>query len=199
MMKLYLRTNGQLYKNYGSIGGPKTFVQKENIGVDINFESGRFLFPEGISRWEDTLYVADSGNHRIQKIPLHFLWDKDNTIVLQVGSLMSTLNYKNIRLDVAPLISSNRVFVPIRFISEAFGAKVDWNPSAQKITIWEENVTIEIWIGKTKMKVNNRDVLIDAAPIIKNSRTLVPIRVISETLGGTVTWDGVRQTVTIRR
>jgi hypothetical protein len=175
------------------------FRSKENIGVDIGFESGKFLFPEGISQWEEAFFVADSGNHRIQKIPLHFLWDKDNTILLQIGSLVATINYKTIKLDVAPILLKNRVMVPIRFISEVLGAKVDWNQSAQKITISEENVTIEIWIGNIKMKVNNKEVTIDSPPLIIKGRTLVPIRVISESLGGTVSWDSSKQTVTIRR
>jgi hypothetical protein len=199
MIKLYARPGGQIFKTYGSIGGPKTYVQKENIGVDIGFESGKFLFPEGISQWGDTFFVADSGNHRIQKIPLHYLWDKDHTILLQIGSLLATFNYKTIKLDVAPFLYKNRVFVPIRFISETLGAKVDWNTASQKITISEENVTIEIWIGNTKMKVNKKEVIIDAAPLIRNNRALVPIRAISETLGGTVNWDSIKQTVTIRR
>lgn len=199
MMKLYTKSGGQLFKTYGSIGGPKTYVQKENLGVDIGFESGKFLFPEGISRWGETFFVADSGNHRIQKIPLHYLWDKDNTILLQLGSTIATLNFKTIKMDAAPILYKNRVMVPIRFISEALGAKVDWNPNTFKITISEENVTIEIWIGNQKMKVNNKDVIIDVPPLLQNNRTLVPIRAISESLGGAVRWDSNKQTVTIRR
>jgi outer membrane protein assembly factor BamB len=199
MMKLYTKSGGQLFKTYGSIGGPKTYVQKENMGVDIGFESGKFLFPEGISRWEETFFVADSGNHRIQKIPLHYLWDKDNTILLQLGSTIATLNFKSLKLEVAPMLYKNRVMVPLRFISEALGAKVDWNPNTHKITILEENVTIEIWIGNQKMKVNNKEVIIDVPPLLQNNRTLVPIRAISESLGGSVRWDSNKQTVTIRR
>lgn len=199
MMKLYSRSSGQLYKTYGSIGGPKTFVQKENIGVDIGYESGRFLFPEGIMNHENFFFVADSGNHRIQKIPLHFLWDKDNIIYLQLGSYQATINFKVVKLDTPPQLYKNRTMVPLRFISEAFGAKVEWSQSAQKITISEENVTIEIWIGNVKMKVNNKEVIIDVPPLIQNNRTLVPVRVISESLGGIVVWDSAKQTIVIRR
>jgi N-acetylmuramoyl-L-alanine amidase len=49
------------------------------------------------------------------------------------------------------------------------------------------------------MKVNKKEVIIDAAPLIRNNRALVPIRAISESLGGTVNWDSIKQTVTIRR
>ncbi len=38
---------------------------------------------------------------------------------------------------------------------------------------------------------------LDAAPIIKESRTLLPIRAVIEALGGTIEWDAQEQKVTI--
>ena len=199
MIKIYALPSGEILKTYGNIGGPKTYVPKENIQVDINFESGKFLFPEGIYKEKDFLYVADSGNHRIQKIPYSFLFSKDNLITLKVGSLVGGYNFKSIKLDTPPFISKNRLFVPIRFIAETFKTVVDWEPKTEKITIKEENVTIEFWIGMTKMKVNNKELQIDAPPQIRNNRTFVPIRFLSEALGASVNWDPDKQTVTIRR
>ena len=43
---------------------------------------------------------------------------------------------KEIVLDVPPLAPNNRSVVPIRFISETFGAKVEWEASTQTITIY---------------------------------------------------------------
>ena len=45
--------------------------------------------------------------------------------------------------------------------------------------------------------VNGSQVFPDAAPVIQNGRTLVPIRVIAEALGYNVEWDGVNQVVTV--
>ncbi|MCK8061184.1 MULTISPECIES: copper amine oxidase N-terminal domain-containing protein [unclassified Fusibacter] len=39
----------------------------------------------------------------------------------------------------------------------------------------------------------------DVPPLIKNGRTLIPVRSIAEGLGAVVTWDGVKQEVTIVR
>ncbi len=38
----------------------------------------------------------------------------------------------------------------------------------------------------------------DAAPYIEESRTMVPVRFLAEGLGGTVGWDNVTRTVTVR-
>ncbi len=48
---------------------------------------------------------------------------------------IARLNDKVVTLDCAPLIKEGRTFVPLRFISEAFGAKVDWISSEKKILI----------------------------------------------------------------
>ena len=37
----------------------------------------------------------------------------------------------------------------------------------------------------------------DAAPVIRNDRTLVPIRIVTETLGGKVDWNGATKEVTL--
>ncbi|MHB8107692.1 MAG: stalk domain-containing protein [Candidatus Cryosericum sp.] len=57
--------------------------------------------------------------------------------------------------------------------------------------------TVTLTIGKTSMDVNGMPVAMDAAPVIKNSRTLLPIRALIETLGGKVAWDGKTRTATV--
>ncbi|MEI3506008.1 MAG: copper amine oxidase N-terminal domain-containing protein [Anaerotignum faecicola] len=45
--------------------------------------------------------------------------------------------------------------------------------------------------------MDNEAVIYDAAPVIRNDRTLVPIRIVTETLGGKVDWNGVTKEVTL--
>ncbi len=42
-------------------------------------------------------------------------------------------------MDVAPEIRNSRMFVPLRFIAEGFGADVFWDPYLQSITIEQYN------------------------------------------------------------
>lgn len=57
--------------------------------------------------------------------------------------------------------------------------------------VLNENVKIELTIGSSVIYINGAAVTIDAPPVIRNERTMVPIRVIAEALGATVTWmDG---------
>ena len=47
------------------------------------------------------------------------------------------------------------------------------------------------------MEVNGRSIENDVAPVIVGDRTLVPIRVVTELLGGTVDWEEETRTVTL--
>jgi hypothetical protein len=49
--------------------------------------------------------------------------------------------------------------------------------------------TIRLVIGSSTMTVNGAGQALDAAPMIKDGRTLVPIRAIVEAMGGTVSFD----------
>jgi len=52
-------------------------------------------------------------------------------------------------------------------------------------------------IGNSKFTVNDASTALDSPPVIKNGRTLVPIRAIIEALGGTVGWDGTARKATV--
>ncbi|MBC7195345.1 MAG: hypothetical protein H5U37_06795 [Caldisericia bacterium] len=60
-----------------------------------------------------------------------------------------------------------------------------------------EKKEIFLYIGKTTVFVNGKEIKLDSAPFIKNGRTYVPLRFISESLGGTVIWDGNEKKVMI--
>ncbi len=50
-----------------------------------------------------------------------------------------------------------------------------------------------------KLFLNDERLQTDVAPVIENSSTLVPVRIISENLGATVTWDPVKREVLISK
>lgn len=64
---------------------------------------------------------------------------------------------------------------------------------------WKENNEIIFTIGSRKISVFGREIKNDVAPKIVNDRTMLPIRIVAESLGGTVTWNGELQRVTIQK
>ena len=56
-------------------------------------------------------------------------------VVLGVGKAEGMMNGKRMMLDAAPRMYDNRVFVPLRFVSDAMGAKVVWDAAARQVMI----------------------------------------------------------------
>lgn len=57
------------------------------------------------------------------------------TIMLKIGSKTATINNKAVTLDVPGLNLKGRTMVPTRFVSEALGHAVGWNPKTQVVSI----------------------------------------------------------------
>lgn len=65
-----------------------------------------------------------------------FAFGKGNVITLQVGKKNANANGKNITLDAEPFVDNDRTLVPLRFVSEAMGAKVDWKQESGALKIY---------------------------------------------------------------
>ncbi|CAH0122567.1 hypothetical protein PAE9249_05139 [Paenibacillus sp. CECT 9249] len=95
--------------------------------------------------------------------------------------------------DARPFADANkRVLIPIRFIAEGLGAKVDWvGGGAQTVKISLGDKFIQLTVGHAKALVNNAEKTFDTKAITKSDRTFVPLRFVSEALGQPVEWDSV--------
>jgi hypothetical protein len=124
---------------------------------------------------------------------------KEVVIRLRVGLDSALVNSEAISLDAPPFIdpSTNRTLVPLRFISQAFGAKVQWDDLTRSVTIKLDNKEIKLQIGNTQASIDGKIAELDQPPIIKNNRTIVPIRFIAESFGAKVQWDGETKTITL--
>ncbi|MGI5949532.1 copper amine oxidase N-terminal domain-containing protein [Peptoniphilus sp.] len=107
-------------------------------------------------------------------------------------------NGKVVKTDVDPFISEDRTFVPIRFVAETLGKKVEWNNEKRIVTITDDAKTIKLTIGNKKALVNDKEVQIDVAPLIKKDRTFVPIRFVAENFDAKIDWDNANYKVIIQ-
>ena len=105
---------------------------------------------------------------------------------------------KKVEFDQEPVVINGRTMVPMRAIFEAFGATVSWNNSTQQVVAIKDATELSFIIGEKTMLVNRTNLLkIDVAPVIRNGRTLVPLRVISDALGYNVVWNDPNRVVSI--
>ena len=119
------------------------------------------------------------------------------SISLTIGSNSAVVNGVVHEIDVKPIIIDNRTLVPFRFIGEALNAKIGWIAEEREVTYELGEMELSLFIDKTRILVNGKEQEIDVKPIIMNDRTLVPIRVISETLGFEVGWNEKTRKVSV--
>ncbi|MCL6456511.1 MAG: N-acetylmuramoyl-L-alanine amidase family protein, partial [Gorillibacterium sp.] len=87
------------------------------------------------------------------------------------------------------------VMVPLRIISQNFGASVAFSPAEQKVTVTKEGTIIELFVNKKTALINSQSVILDAAPILISGRALVPARFVANQMGIDVKWIQKTQTV----
>jgi hypothetical protein len=127
---------------------------------------------------------------------------EQTVIVLQIGNSVFTVNGSSKTLDSPPVIKNSRTLVPIRAVIEALGGTVGWDGTARKVTVTLGATSLNLWIGKSVATVNGTNTAIDATnakvvPEIINSRTMLPLRFVSENLGCSVLWEDATKTITI--
>lgn len=96
-----------------------------------------------------------------------------------------------------PRIINDRTMVPLRSIFEALGATVKWDNSTKTVTSVRGDITVKLTIGDHEMKKNDTAIALDSPAVIVDSRTLVPVRAVSEAFGCKVLWNDETKTVSI--
>ena len=104
---------------------------------------------------------------------------------------------KNFKFDTPPVIKGGRTLIPVRAITEGFGANVEWNTETQQVTITKGEKVIILIIGSDTAVVNGEEIQIDSKSEILNGRTVVPLRFIIENFGLKVEWDDETETIEI--
>jgi hypothetical protein len=123
---------------------------------------------------------------------------QQTVIQLSIGSATATVDTQSLDMGAQPvLLKSGTVMVPLRFVSEALGATVDWIPSLRIVSLRRVGTNIQLQVGSKTALIDLRPTSLPEAPIIVGGRTLVPLRFISEAFGADVAWDQQTKRVTI--
>lgn len=108
------------------------------------------------------------------------------------------VNKETLKTEFSPYIKDGRTFVPIREITEKLGANVKWNSKDESIKIVLNGDVINMQIDNPNVTVNGKKISLDEAQapqlaLYKSPRietkTMVPLRFISETFGYEVNWN----------
>jgi len=99
--------------------------------------------------------------------------------------------------DQEPIMVSNRVLIPVRFVFLDLGFEVDWDRVARVATLERDDFVVEITIGSTAFTVNGASHELDVPAELMGGRTMVPLGPILRALGYELTWVSATRTVVI--
>ena len=106
--------------------------------------------------------------------------------------------------DTNAQIINDRTMVPFRKIFNKLGVtdeNINWDGETKTIIAKNKSIEIKLQIGNNiaekKIDGISNKITLDSAPVIRNDRTLVPLRFIAESLGKTVGWDAANKTAII--
>ena len=118
----------------------------------------------------------------------------DNTIPVIV-------NGELVKFDVPPVIKHNRTLIPVRAVTNALGASVEWDRETNDVTVTKavySNIDISIQASTIKVVIDldtgkyykdGVEVDFDVPAQVISNRTVVPIRFLAEIFGMKVDWD----------
>lgn len=64
--------------------------------------------------------------------------ERNRYVILKLGSTTAWVDGREVTLDVAPRVIDGRTMVPLRFVSTALDARIDWDPATETVLITQE-------------------------------------------------------------
>lgn len=119
----------------------------------------------------------------------------NDSVVLYVNSNMAYAKNSDTyidpaNMDVKTIVENGRTLIPLRFISENFGAFVSYDDATRTAIINVENKVIKFTADNGYMLVDDNKTVLDVPAKILNGRMLVPLRALTENgLGKQVYYD----------
>ncbi len=102
------------------------------------------------------------------------------------------------KMDVTPVIRNERTMLPLRYVAEAIGADVKWDPETRTATFTKDGLIATIQIDSDEIVLSNgKTVKMDSKPLNINDRILVSVVNVGNVFGLTNgnTLDGVDQDI----
>jgi uncharacterized repeat protein (TIGR02543 family) len=125
-----------------------------------------------------------------------------HTMVLTIDIKTMTVDSARVVLDAPAAIVEDRTLVPLRAVVEHLGGSIVWDAKTRQVTLKARGTTITLTIGKSTALVNGKSLAIDlknskVVPVLSSSRTMLPLRFVSENLGLQVEWNAETRTITV--
>lgn len=202
----------------GSLDNENWFIIKEGVQFNKDILQKTIAFDKETSVRYIEFQIEEAFASRVSCAEMTFWQSKtakdefadanSQQYVLKIGSnvIETTKGSEKTskEIDVAPYIVNGSTMIPLRGLLEEMGATIEWNGEDETIRVDNGANIIKLQIWNYLVYVYGtqygdlRYTLLNP-PIIKDSRTFIPVRFVSEQLGYNVDWDAATQTITITK
>lgn len=121
-------------------------------------------------------------------------------ISFKVGESTLLINGNATQVETPYVVGDGVTLVPLRVITEAFGATVDWDGETKTITLTYPDVVVVLQIDNNTAEINSTvEKLLSAPELTPSGVTMVPLRFISETFGAEVGYDEATKSILVTK
>jgi N-acetylmuramoyl-L-alanine amidase len=99
--------------------------------------------------------------------------------------------------DTPPVIIRERTMIPARALFERMGAVVLWNEETRQVSVSTTSAGVILTIDAFEYAIDGNIHVTDVPPLIIDERTMIPVRVVAESVGCDIKWDDLTRTVAV--
>jgi hypothetical protein len=99
---------------------------------------------------------------------------------------------------LAALVRGSTILVPLRSMFEQMGGTVTWDPATRTVDVSKAGADVKVTVGRPEVIINGESRPLDVPPEIYKGSVVVPLRVLSESMGAYVQWVADRRIVVVR-
>ncbi len=139
-----------------------------------------------------------------QSATLYAKWEpenkEENQLIMFVGKDSAKAFGKEVNGN-APVVNSGKLYLPLRFVAESFGGKVEWNGDNRQITVTYLDNSAVIDLENMTASANGFTVNAEGELFVINSegRTYISADFVNKVLGSIITFDAKTNKVVIEK
>ena len=169
---------------------PQTIKDASGIYENDKLKNGEYTIYTDFNMNTSTFEVKDFKEQIVSSTRYGYEYEKSLSQVFYNGELID--------FDVAPIMENDRTLIPLRGLFEKMGAAVEWDGQNQTAIVTKDDMVLSVKIDHYGAKVNDSCKYMDVPARLVESRTMIPLRFLSEELGYTVIWNENDHSINIK-
>lgn len=169
---------------------PQTIKSASGIYENDKLKNGEYTIYTDYNMNTSTFEVKDFNEQIVSSTRYGYEYEKSLSQVFYNGELID--------FDVAPIMENDRTLIPLRGLFEKMGAVVEWDGQNQTAIVTKDDMVLSVKIDHYGAKVNDSCKYMDVPARLVESRTMIPLRFLSEELGYTVIWNESNHSIDIK-